>query len=256
MPVYTDISILKVIAYFDLFDYPLLKKEILFFLEKKIASNELNQALDRLLSDGRLFCTGEFYSLKNDPALAEKRIRGNRLAQDLLRVAHTVSRFLSWFPYVRGIGISGSLSKNMADEKADIDFFIITRANRLWIARTLMHAFKKLTFLTGHQHFFCMNYYIDEEALQIEEKNIFTATELATLLPMYGNGTMEKFYQANEWVNGYFPNQTIPGTGSRHTGRSVIKKIIELLFNNPLGDSLDDYLLKITTRRWNRQEEK
>src|SRR6202022_4223033 len=93
--------------------------------------------------------------------------------------------------------------------RSDIDFFIITKANRLWIARTLMHLFKKLTFLTGHQGWYCMNYYVDEEALQIEEKNIFTATELITLLPVCGNGTMEEFFRANNWASSYFPNYAI-----------------------------------------------
>src|SRR2546430_6574247 len=91
----------------------------------------------------------------------------------------------------------------------DIDFFIITSANRLWIARTCMHLFKKLTFLTGRQHWYCMNYYIDEEALNIEEHNIFTATELITLLPVCGNGTMQRFFQMNSWVSVYFPNNVL-----------------------------------------------
>jgi hypothetical protein len=85
------------------------------------------------------------------------------------------------------------LSKNFADERADIDYFVVTKANRLWIARTLMHLFKKLTFLVGKQHYFCMNYFVDEEALTIQEKNLFTAVEVATLIPVCGNGSMESF---------------------------------------------------------------
>jgi hypothetical protein len=90
------------------------------------------------------------------------------------------------FPFVRGIGISGSLSKNYADEDADIDFFIITSRNHLWIARTFLHGLKKLSFLVGKQDWYCMNYFIDEEALVIAEKNIFTATEVVTLKPVCG----------------------------------------------------------------------
>lgn len=255
MQVNSETSILKVLAYFDLFNYPVSKKEIMPFLDKGISRDELTIDLARLTGTGQLFRHGEFYSLKNDPGLAEKRIRGNHHAQHLLSIANKISGFLSRFPYVRGIGISGSLSKNMADEHADIDFFIITKSNRLWIARTLMHAFKKLTFLTGHQHWFCMNYYIDEEALEIEEKNIFTATELATLLPVYGNGTMEKFFNSNEWTKAYFPNQVAKRT-NKHAPQGGIKKIMESLFNNKMGDWLDDYFMKLTTRRWNLKEEK
>ena len=34
-----------------------------------------------------------------------------------------------------------------------------------------------------------MNYYIDEEALQISDKNIYTAVEVVTLVPVCGNGS-------------------------------------------------------------------
>jgi hypothetical protein len=65
--------------------------------------------------------------------------------------------------------------------------FITTAKNRLWIARTLMHGLKKLTFLFNKQHYFCMNYYVDEvQQLQIREKNIYTAIEVATLMPSTG----------------------------------------------------------------------
>ena len=47
------------------------------------------------------------------------------------------------FPFVRAVGISGSLSKQYADENSDIDYFIITAANRLWIAKNLPAYFQK-----------------------------------------------------------------------------------------------------------------
>src|ERR1700761_2857735 len=131
-------SILKVLAYFDLFDYPLTAEDILFFLDQQVDMPALTGTLDTLVNDGCLFRLGCFFSLRGDPALAERRVKGNQHAQQLLTIAAKGSRLLFLFPYVRGIGISGSLSKNFADENADIDYFVITRSNRLWVARTLM----------------------------------------------------------------------------------------------------------------------
>ena len=182
-------------------------------------------------------------------------MRENSHAKELLVKAAKISKFLFKFPYVRGIGISGSLSKNVADEKADIDYFIITQANRLWISRTIMHLFKKLTFITGHQHWYCMNYHVDELGLQIEEKNIFTATELVTLLPMYGNGTMEKFLLSNDWAKIYFPNYILKDTNP-DIPHSRIKSWVEALFNGSFGQKLDNYLMGLTARRWNDKEKK
>src|SRR5687767_14585093 len=207
MPAQPEQSIIKALAYFDIFNYPLTQEEICSFLDQPMAVDELSPALQQLVDNKRIFRLDNFYSLQQDPALRSRRTTGNYKAQLLLKTAYKAGGFLFQFPFVRGIGISGSLSKNFADQETDIDFFIITRTNRLWIARTLMHLFKKLTFITGHQHWYCMNYYIDEEAMLIEEQNIFTATELITLLPVCGNGAMDRFYDQNHWAADYFPNQ-------------------------------------------------
>lgn len=248
-------SILKVILYFDIFNYPVSLEEIRLFLDQEVRDYDLSQALNLLLKEQYIFRFDEFYSAQNDFSLVEKRLVDNHNAQPLLVTAYKVSGFLYNFPYVRGIGISGSLSKNVADKNADIDFFIITKSNRLWIARTLMHLFKKLTFLVGRQHWFCMNYFVDEDALQIEEKNIFTASELVTLLPVCGNGSVQNFFEANSWVRTYYPNQSWKTSYLKKKKSSYwVKRAVEHFLNNHFGDRLDDYLLGLTTKRWNKKE--
>lgn len=255
MPVHPEQSIIKALAYFDIFNYPLTPEEIYNFLDKPVEMEVVMATLFRLLEEKRIFRFGSFYSLQADPSLPGRRTIGNYKAEALLKTAYRVGGFLYQFPFVRGIGISGSLSKNFADQDTDIDFFIITRTNRLWIARTLMHLFKKLTFITGHQHWYCMNYYIDEEAMLIGEQNIFTATELITLLPVCGNGTMHRFYGQNNWASHFFPNQQL-GRQSMLLSRSgLIKKTVEWLLDNRLGNALDDLLMRVTTRRWKKKEQ-
>ncbi len=248
-----EVSILKALAYFDIFQYPLTKSEIRNFMGSSLSDPVLEEVLQQMIINKIIFQHQEFYSLHNNALLVPRRKQGNTRAQRLLPKAFKIGRFLFHFPYIRAVGISGSLSKNFADEKADLDFFIITKTNRLWLARTLMHLFKKLTFLTGHQHYFCMNYYIDEKALLIEAQNIFTAVEIATLLPVRGKKTMDDFFVANEWVNRFFPGydrSTMTNNGSQG---SWIKRLIEWMFNNRAGDYLDQWLFKITTHRWQKK---
>jgi hypothetical protein len=248
-------SILKILAYFDMFDYPVSLDEIQFFLASKKDKTELFCILQELQRSRQVFRHAEFYSLRNDLSLTERRVKGNNRARPLLVTGHRIARFLFRFPYVRGIGISGSLSKNMADETSDIDFFIITSTNRLWIARTLMHLFKKLTYLTGRQHWYCMNYYIDEAALQIEEKNVFTAMETITLIPVCGNGAIDNFFNANSWVNTFYPGYAAKVAGTKTKAKHYfLKRIVETVFNNKLGDWIDDTLLRITSKRWAKKE--
>jgi hypothetical protein len=250
-------SVLKVLAWFDLFNYPLTLAEIQFFLDQPLTQDKLKAQLQELVERHVVYRPGGFYSLQSDEALATRRNKGNQRAAQLLITAHRVARLLYYFPYVRGIGISGSLSKNFADEKADIDLFIITSANRLWIARTAMHLLKKLSYLGGWQHWFCMNYYIDEDALKIDEQNVFTATELITLMPVCGDETVGQFFRINNWVSNYYPSYTIKSPAYIDSGKGHrIKRFLEYLFNNRIGDRLDNYLMKLTTRRWKDKEEK
>ena len=251
-----EISILKVLVYFHIFRYPLTSNEIRLFLDRPSNETEFNEALDELVNTKKIFRINKFFSLHNDLSLAERRIKGSEKAALLLLKAEKIAAFLYKFPYVRGIGISGSLSKNFADENADIDYFIITKADRLWIARTLLHIYMKNPFLKNHRQYYCMNYFVDEADLVIEEKNIYTATELYTVIPMAGNGSVKRFFEINSWSHNYFPNRPVPYVkGDLKKRNSWFKMLAESILNNKLGDWLDDYFLKLTTRRWKKKED-
>jgi hypothetical protein len=248
-------SILKTLLYFDLFDYPLTLEEIHQFIDQSLTKEELLDALLLCKSKKKVFQTDDFYSIQNNYSLAERRRKGNQQAAFLLNHANPISIRLYQFPFVRAIGISGSVSKNFADENADIDYFIITKANRLWIARTFMHLFKKIPFLKNRNYWYCMNYFVDESALEIEEKNIYTATELTTLMPMQGIDHIHKLHEANKWADSYFPNFNFKTQLKEDKPVShPIKLFFEFLLNNKFGDRLDNYFLKLTTRRWKLKE--
>ncbi|HTD41031.1 MAG TPA: nucleotidyltransferase domain-containing protein [Mucilaginibacter sp.] len=251
----TKKHILATIAYFDLFHYPLTIDEIYLYLPAKCNAEEFDYSLRCLVIDRLIYHIGKFYTLKNDYFLIERRIKGNAKAEKMIGTAKKVSNLLIRFPFVQGIAISGSLSKNFADDDSDIDLFIITAKNRLWIARTLMHCFKKLTFLVNRQHYFCMNYYIDEQELQIQEKNIYTAIEIATLIPLHGDTTFEQFYASNVWTRGFLPHKCMRLTTARSLKRSWLKKLIEMLFNNRAGNAIDTILMNITAKRWDKKQQ-
>jgi len=243
-------NILTTLAYFDLFNYPLTMEEVYFFLPVKLNYEEFEHALLGLAVDRLIFRFDHFYTLKNDYFLVERREKGNAKAADLIAIARKVGDLLIGFPYVRGIAISGSLSKNFADDDSDIDLFIITAKNRLWIARTIMHCFKKLTFLVKKQDYFCMNYYIDEDDLLIHEKNIYTATEVATLMPLYGDTVFEQFYTVNAWTRSFLPNKCLRLATAKPVKRSLLKKLVEVSLNNKIGNAVDNLLMGMTKRRW------
>ena len=246
-------DILSTLTYFNMFDYPLKKREIYVFLQHKENLPDFERALQKLIEESAVYKIGDFYCLFNNYALAERRCRGNARAVILLKKAEKGAAFISAFPFVKGVAVSGSLSKKFADEDADIDFFIITAANRLWIARTLLHIFKKITFLFGLQHFFCMNYFVDEAEPGILEKNIYTATEVATILPLRGTVVFDNFYTVNSWIRELLPNHYMYVPAAAEIKRTWLTIITEKLFNNKAGNALDNFLMKITAASWNKK---
>lgn len=247
-------SILRTVAYFDIFQYPLNQEEIRQFLERRIDNSLLEKRLQAMVEEGSLFLYQGFYMIQDNPLLVPRRRQGNERAEQLLVKARAIGRFLYSFPFVRGIGISGSLSKHFADREADIDFFIITSAKRLWLARTFMHIFKKLTFLSGRQHYYCMNYYVDEEAMLLDNQNIFTAVELKTLIPVSGQNVMTRFFSTNQWADQWLPQCPCRQQLQADPPVSMFRRAMEWMLSNRLGDLLDDLLWKTTTKRWKRKE--
>jgi len=246
-------DILKTLAYFDYFSYPLTSADICSFASHKYNQTQIDETLNELTTDKIIFKLDEFYSLQNKPGLADKRRKGNQMAVKQMAIAQKVAKLISRFPFVETVAVSGSLSKHYADSKTDIDFFIITKANRLWIARTLMHLFKKLTYLKGKQHWFCMNYYVDETGMEIPEKNIFTAMEIITLLPMEGLMHFKKFIEANIWTANFFPAHKIASNAKMKIEKGFICKCFEKIFNSKAGDIIDKWLMTITDKRWKKK---
>ncbi|MCB2220240.1 MAG: nucleotidyltransferase domain-containing protein [Bacteroidetes bacterium] len=249
-----DLVILRTLAYYDIFKYPLTEEDITEGCSMFDKSPEIcKKALQRLTERGIIFKLGNFYALTNNHQHVKERIAGNRRAEKWMKKAHRFSRLIAGFPYVRGIALSGSLSKGFIGEDPDIDYFIITEPNRLWLARTLLVIFKKI-FLLNSYKYFCINYFIDTENLEIEEKNLFTATELITLKPVYGDEITRKFFKNNHWIENYFPNFRHNGMDANEPDQTrTFKRILEYLLNGKHGDWLDTRFMQITIKHWARK---
>jgi hypothetical protein len=248
-------SILKVIAYFDIFNYPLTVQEIKLFMNQNCSDQKMQYALHELLHDETIFKSRDFYSLQNNPSLTIKRINGNNAATKQLRIAKQIAAFLTWFPFIKGIAISGSLSKNVAYKGSDIDFFIITTENRLWLSKLFFTLFIKFASVLGFQKWFCLNYVVDESSLEVHEKNIFTAIEIITLLPLYGTSVFNNFFKTNEWIYDYFPNHPFK-THATKEHLPLHRKLVEWILNNRQGDKADTAIMHYFDKRWKKMTAK
>jgi hypothetical protein len=240
-------KILRTLAYYDVFTYPLTATEIHQHLSVASDLPKVSVALEQLQQEGLVFKFEDLYTLRNNPALATKRRAGNELAKELLQKAYQKAGFIARFPFIRGICISGSLSKNYADEKSDLDFFIITHPKRLWIARTIFDFYRKFFVRKKFYKNYCLNYFISFDQLTIQEQNIFTATELATLKPVWGIRHYENLMKSNDWIFSYFPNLDLKKTNDLISFKKepLPKRVIESIINFFLGNLVDSVVMKI-----------
>jgi hypothetical protein len=245
-------SIAMALLYSDIFSYPLTACEIFQRLSTQHESvADVEDVLRSMKSEGLVFQFDEYFSIRDERALAQRRNRGNERARSVLPRALKRGRLLFSFPFIRAVMISGSLSKNYMDEDSDVDFFVITEPGRLWVSRLFVALFKRIFLLNSHRYF-CVNYYIDHQDLEIEEKNIFTATELATLIPVSGTGYYSKLIEKNQWIREFFPNHSCVPAGERPEAPSIFKRITERLID-PFGDWLDSWTFRMASRRYRKR---
>lgn len=250
----TERAIVRALLYFEIFSYPLTAAEVFWFSNCPGTSvEEVADKLNHLVEQGHAFRFGSFFQTQNDSSWAVRRLDCNRRADEILPLARRMARFIGGFPYVRGVFVSGSLSKRCMSAESDIDFFIVTGPRRLWLARTLLVFFKKIFLFNSHKYF-CVNYFVDTEHLKIEEQNLFTATETVTLLPMYGREWYEAFCRANGWAwvkYPHYPARSLEGVLGHSAG--VLKWALEWLLAGKLGDWLDVRAMRMTVGFWKRK---
>jgi len=246
-------SILKTLLYYDIFLYPLTSSEVFQYLPTNhVSEREVNERLHQLANQSIIYRLGHFFSVQNKAGLETRRSAGNQMASASMKLAARRANLIARFPFVRGVLISGSLAKGYMDENSDLDFFIITAPGRLWIARTLLVLYKRLFLFNSHKYF-CVNYFIDSGHLEIEEKNLFTATEMATLIPMCNGELYVELLAQNGWIKSFFPN---------YKGRSVedlvpeeksgVQRIGEYIINFLFANKLEKLFKSISMKRWLR----
>jgi predicted nucleotidyltransferase len=254
-------NILKVLLYYHIFKHPLTLDEIYtFYPDADITRQNLEDTLQSLVSDnGNIIGEqGGFYFISPYSDYVSDRLSKETISLKIWKIAQLITVFIKVLPFVRGVFITGSLAKNSSDKDSDIDFLIVSKENRLWICRTLLMLFRRI-FLLNNSKYFCLNYFLTENNLNIDDRNIFTATELAHIKVTYNASMLEQLMQSNKWIDRYFPNYL--ATDSKyHFANSqtsdtanILQPFFEIFFRGRIGDSINLYLQEWVKRRVKRR---
>lgn len=247
-----ETGIIKTLLYSGIFEYPLTEEELIRHCQARIADKTQFQfTIESLLQKNLLYHNNGFYQLKDDESQVRKRLQANRLSKRFLPIAFSISKILFRFPYVRGVCLSGSLSKSNFYAGNDIDFFIIAEQKRIWLVRLMITLFRKML---GHKrnYLICTNYFI-EKGTMISPMNIFTASELTMLIPTCGKKTYADLINQNDWTKQYFPNYELTRElDSQEEQTHRLKRFIEFSCNNIIFDFVNYAIMKliITRKKW------
>jgi len=199
----TQKAIIRTLLYFDIFDHPLHGTELYELLSVKVSREVFEQDLSELTEMKRVGNSSDYFYIPEGRHTIDDRLVKLNRAIKYHRIARFVSGIIFRHPFVRGVFISGSLSKSTISHRDDIDYFVIAEPGRVWVCRAFLMLFKKV-FLLNSKKYFCINYFIDTDNLEIQEKNLFTATELAFLKPLINAELYAAFMDANRWVKNLF----------------------------------------------------
>ena len=247
-------AVLRTLHYFNIFNHPLTSQEIfLLAQDKDLTEKDTQDAIEALRHRGLIHTIDGFYFLNNNSEVVPKRLKGETFAATSLVIAKKYSKLISKFPFVKAVALSGSLSKNYMDKDSDIDYFIITSPGRMWVARTLLVLFKKIFLLNSRKNF-CVNYFLSEDALQVPDKNIFTATEVSFLIPTYNYSLYKNFRKANAWSSEFLPHFPLRQKEFLvHDQKNNLKAFLEKVLSGSAGEKLDDYFFRLTLKFWKRK---
>lgn len=195
------------LAYHDIFDFPLTKKELDRW---KTPSKKINNSNQIKQKSGFFFLAGR-------ESLVTKRMLRHIVSIKKINYAKKIAKILSVIPTIKMIGVTGSLAMMNADSSSDIDFMIVTKKGTLWTTRLLTLLVLKNNRLSvrrfgdkNQKDKVCLNLWMDESDLVWRKRNIFTAHEIAQVLPIIEKDwTYQEFLKKNRWIKKYWPNGAV-----------------------------------------------
>ena len=216
-------SILKTLAYADIFDYPLTASEIHHWLIRSnqfpvVSIQQLQVALQQTVNCKLVTVNSGFYFLTGRQKIVSLRQARSRWSQEKLKLARRVGDWLKFIPTIKLVAVTGALAMSNPAITDDIDLMIVTSPHTLWLTRPLVVLLvsliaKRRTPAKNYSNAICLNLWLDTTALAVSkpQRNLYTAHEVAQVKPLWDrHHTHAHFLSANSWINNYLPNIFIP----------------------------------------------
>lgn len=249
-----ELAIKKTLAYRSIFKYPLSLYQLKTFLisDREHKNKTFSEAVEHLLNRGFIKEKNKKYFLPGIKTVEWEEKK--KLADKMIRKNEGVLKIIGRVPWVKMLAITGSLAAYNPDSASDIDVFIISSKNRVWITRLfvtlILKAMKKFPGTDGEKGKICTNLFMDskEFAWQKDKRNIFIAHDIVLMQPIIDKeNTYLKFLNANNWVREYFSHFPIEQVGVKTKRSFLTSPVVDLLEDKLMFLQINHMKSKLTT---------
>lgn len=234
---------INTISYFNFFGFPPSFEEIYSFFPVKTTKAALARILNRLQRGRKLKKTtaalqsGPFrsdersgsgnphalgphkelkqtenttlYTLPQYSMYFKNRLSRQSISRNKLKKVMPYLKLLASPPFVRMVGISGSLSMLNCRKTDDADVFVVTAGNLLFTARLWAIAIAILMRKRRGPDSVCLNLFMTDADMTapLEKRTAYVAHEILQMKPVFSkHNTYGRFITSNAWVYRFYPN--------------------------------------------------
>ena len=170
------------------------------YMRQKLDRSIFDKELDQLIHEGEV--------VRKDDALFAADVelsyhQKKRWSRELFKAHRSYLWLVTKTPWLRYLALTGANAFESCRHKDDIDLFLVSKRNRLWLCYLWLVLFSKLS---RKRDVLCINYIVDEENLYIPQHNYYTAVQIMQMVPLFENGFSQKLIRQNKWVFDYLPN--------------------------------------------------
>lgn len=223
-------SLLKTLAFFDIFDYPLTREELFRYLWNVPSALNYSDFVVELekMRENKLFQNieqrGGYYFLAGRGEIIAKRERKIFYTEEKIKIARHAARKLRYIPFIKAMFVCNLLPVGVK-ASSDIDVLIIPKEGHIWLSRflsTLVLTLFRLRPTNFGIPFFskqksmtdkiCLSFYltdtnIDLSGICIEGIDVYQVYWNLCLIPLYDPTNLyTKFQEKNIWTKKYIPN--------------------------------------------------
>ncbi len=249
-------AIYKTMIFFDLFSYPLTAYEVWQYLPLKTDYLTCRKYLDSLAEEQKISEKESFYYLKNQEKNLDLRNKRYHYSNRKIDIAKRMVKLFSFIPWLKFVALSNLIGRHNMRDGSDIDLFIITSKNRLWLTRFFCAGFMKILNKRPNKKTkrdkICLSFYVDEEHLNLKDLALKEGGDYYFyywLTGLYSLYDKEGYYfylmKNNNWLKNYLPNIDLFLSNQSYTPNFNFKKRKNIV--SKFNQKVFSYLEKISS---------